>query len=47
MILRYITWDEIYHRQVLWKTGLFVLTLRFLDVHLQTENAKIAGWSSW
>jgi len=46
-MLRYITRVDRSQLAIDWKTGPIFLTLRFLDVHLQTENAKIAGWSSW
>lgn len=46
-MLRYITRVDKPHLSIHWKTGPNLLTLRLLDVHLHTENAKIAGWSSW
>ena len=42
-MLIYITRVDIYHLYIGGKTGPIFLTLRFLDVHLQTENAKLRG----
>ncbi len=42
-MLIYITRVDINHRQIDWKTVPVSLTLRFLNVHLQTEITKYCG----